>query len=63
MPVTTHPATTPKPKALKDYTVFQRYFIEEFYDDFREGSLSRRSFIRRLAYIAGSITAGSKRLA
>lgn len=46
-------------KSLKDYTTFQRYFIEEFYDDFKEGSLSRRSFIRRLAYITGSITATS----
>jgi carboxymethylenebutenolidase len=50
-------ATQPKP--LKDYTTFQRYFIEEFYDDFREGSLSRRNFIRRLVFITGSVTAAN----
>lgn len=39
-------------KSLNNYSTFQRYFIEEFYDDYQEGSLSRRSFIRRLAYIS-----------
>jgi carboxymethylenebutenolidase len=44
-------------KSLKDYNTFQKYFIEEFYDDYKEGSLDRRSFIRRLAYITGSLAA------
>jgi carboxymethylenebutenolidase len=48
-----------QPKALKDYTTFQRYFMEEFYDDFTEGSLSWRSFIRRLVFITGSLTAAN----
>jgi carboxymethylenebutenolidase len=52
-------AETTQPKSLKDYNTFQRYFIEEFYEDFVEGSLSRRSFIRRLAFITGSITAAN----
>jgi hypothetical protein len=52
-------AETTQPKSLKDYNTFQQYFIEEFYEDFVEGSLSRRSFIRRLAFITGSITAAN----
>lgn len=35
----------------------QKYFVEEFYDDYREGTLSRRTFIRRLAFITGSMAA------
>ena len=35
----------------------QRYLAEEFYEDYRAGRLSRRSFIRRMAYIAGSMAA------
>jgi carboxymethylenebutenolidase len=42
---------------LKDLNVFQKYFVEEFYDDYREGLLSRREFIRRVAYITGSMAA------
>ena len=44
-------------KGLEKYNTFQRYFIEEFYDDYIEGSLSRRRFIRRLAFITGSMGA------
>jgi carboxymethylenebutenolidase len=44
---------------LNDYNTFQKYFIEEFYEDYQEGSLSRRSFIRRLVSITGSVTAAS----
>lgn len=36
---------------------FQKYLVEEFYDDYREGLLSRRTFIRRLAFITGSMAA------
>lgn len=35
----------------------QQYFVDEFYEDYREGLLTRRQFIRKLAYIAGSMTA------
>jgi hypothetical protein len=35
----------------------QKYFIEEFYEDFREGLMSRREFVKRLADITGSMAA------
>jgi carboxymethylenebutenolidase len=35
----------------------QKYFIEEFYEDFREGVMSRREFVKRVAYITGSMAA------
>lgn len=35
----------------------QKYFIEEFYEDYREGLLSRREFVRRVAFITGSMAA------
>lgn len=41
---------------MKEFNTFQKYFIEEFYDDYREGLISRRTFIRRLAFITGSMT-------
>jgi hypothetical protein len=39
---------------MKNLNPFQKYFVEEFYDDYREGFLSRREFmliwpVRRLA--------------
>ena len=36
---------------------FERYLVEEFYDDYREGLITRRVFTRRVAFIAGSMTA------
>ena len=36
---------------------FEKYLVEEFYDDYREGSMSRRTFIRRVAFITGSMGA------
>lgn len=42
---------------MRELNTFQRYFVEEFYDDYREGLLSRRAFIRRLVYITGSMAA------
>lgn len=42
---------------MKDLNTFQKYFVEEFYDDYREGLLTRREFIRRVAYITGSMAA------
>ena len=42
---------------MKKLNPFQKYLVEEFYDDYREGLLSRRTFIRRLAFITGSMAA------
>lgn len=42
---------------MKELNTFQKYFVEEFYDDYREGLLNRRQFIRRVAYITGSMAA------
>ncbi len=36
---------------------FEKYLVEEFYDDYREGLISRRTFIRRVAFITGSMAA------
>lgn len=38
---------------------FEEYLVQEFYEDFREGSISRRTFIRRVAFITGSMAAAS----
>jgi carboxymethylenebutenolidase len=35
----------------------QKYLVEEFYEDYRAGRLSRRSFIRRIAFIMGGMAA------
>ena len=42
---------------MEELNTFQKYFVEEFYDDYREGLLSRRAFIRRLFFITGSMAA------
>lgn len=42
---------------MKKLDTFQTYLIEEFYDDYREGMISRRTFIRRVAFITGSMAA------
>lgn len=42
---------------------FEQYLVEEFYDDYREGSLSRRSFVRRVAFITGSMGAAAVAMA
>jgi carboxymethylenebutenolidase len=42
---------------MKDLNPDQVYLVQEFYEDFREGSMSRRTFIRRLAFITGSMAA------
>lgn len=41
----------------KELGTFRKYLIEEFYDDYREGEISRRTFIRRVAFITGSMAA------
>ncbi|WP_426226070.1 dienelactone hydrolase family protein [Pseudarthrobacter sp. DSP2-3-2b1] len=38
---------------------FERYLIEEFFDDYRAGEMSHRTFTRRVAFIMGSMTAAS----
>jgi carboxymethylenebutenolidase len=35
----------------------QAYFVEEFYEDYREGLLTRREFIKRVAFVTGSMAA------
>ena len=42
---------------MKNLNPDQKYFVEEFYDDYRAGVLSRRTFIRRLVFITGSMAA------
>ncbi len=38
---------------------FERYLVEEFYDDWRHGEITRRTFIRKVAFITGSMAATS----
>jgi carboxymethylenebutenolidase len=38
---------------------FERYLIEEFFDDYRAGVMTHRTFTRRVAFIMGSMTAAS----
>lgn len=42
---------------MKELNTFQKYFVEEFHEDYRHGLLNRREFIRMLAYITGSMAA------
>lgn len=42
---------------MKDLNRNQQYFVDEFYEDYREGLLTRRQFIKKLAFVAGSMTA------
>lgn len=44
---------------MKELNTFQKYFVEEFYDDYREGLLNRREFIRRMVFITGSMAAAA----
>lgn len=38
---------------------FETYLIEEFFDDYRAGELSHRTFTRRVAFITGSMAAAA----
>ena len=38
---------------------FEKYLIEEFFDDYRAGTMSQRTFTRRVAFITGSMAAAS----
>lgn len=42
---------------MSDKETFEKYLINEFYDDFREGLITRRTFVRRVAFITGSMAA------
>ena len=42
---------------MKALNTFQKYFVEEFHEDYRDGLINRREFIRMVAYITGSIAA------
>jgi carboxymethylenebutenolidase len=44
---------------MSDNETFKKYLIEEFYDDYREGLITRRTFIRRVAFITGSMAAAA----
>ena len=38
---------------------FEKYLIEEFFDDYRAGAMTQRTFTRRVAFITGSMAAAS----
>jgi carboxymethylenebutenolidase len=38
---------------------FEKYLIEEFFDDYRAGAMDRRTFTRRVAFITGSMGAAA----
>jgi carboxymethylenebutenolidase len=38
---------------------FERYLIEEFFDDYRAGAMTRGTFTRRVAFITGSMATAS----
>jgi carboxymethylenebutenolidase len=38
---------------------YEKYLIEEFFDDYRAGTLSRQTFTRRVAFITGSMGAAA----
>jgi carboxymethylenebutenolidase len=42
---------------MKELNQNQEYLVTEFYEDYRAGRLSRRSFIRRIAFIMGGMGA------
>jgi hypothetical protein len=46
-----------KGKELRELNTFQEYPVEEFYDGYREGSLNRRVFVRRVAFMTDSMAA------
>src|SRR5215471_5700426 len=38
---------------------FQRYLLEEFVDDYREGRMSRREFVMKVIGVAGGLAAAT----
>ena len=45
--------------AMAQLGKFEKYLIEEFFDDYRSGAMSQRTFTRRVAFIMGSMAAAS----
>lgn len=48
---------TPLSEVMNKLNPDQKYFVDEFYEDYRAGLMTRRVFIKKLAFIAGSMTA------
>lgn len=48
---------------MKNYGTFERYFVQEFYDDYRDGLIDGRAFSRRVAFITGSMAASAATMA
>ena len=44
---------------MKQLNDFQRYLIEEYVEDWREGQLSRREMVKRTAYITGGVASAA----
>jgi carboxymethylenebutenolidase len=44
---------------MTQFGKFEKYLVEEFFDDYRAGDMSQRTFIRRVAFITGSMAAAS----
>ncbi|MBT2537904.1 dienelactone hydrolase family protein [Arthrobacter sp. ISL-69] len=42
---------------------FEKYLIEEFFDDYRAGAMSQHTFTRRVAFITGSMAAAAGAMA
>lgn len=42
---------------------YEKYLIEEFFDDYRAGAMSQHTFTRRVAFITGSMAAASTAMA
>ncbi len=40
---------------LDSLNVYQRYFVEEFADDYKERRLPRREMLRKVLYVTGSV--------
>ncbi|HEY7269265.1 MAG TPA: hypothetical protein VH951_05525, partial [Dehalococcoidia bacterium] len=40
---------------LDSLSVYQRYFVEEFAEDYKESHLSRREMLRKVLYVTGSV--------
>ena len=48
---------------MKNYGTFERYFVLEFYDDYRDGLIDGRALTRRVAFITGSMAAAAAAMA
>src|SRR5262245_24509151 len=44
---------------MKELGQVQRYLIEEFVEDWREGHMSRRDMVRRTAYVTGGVASAA----